>query len=97
MAAEGAPPKPLRIYVLPMDVEVEGCTVTILEVVRLPLLESYQASAQVKCGDTTSNVFQVVYRDGKELRLKLETEVLKFKYALMLYGKEELRRRGVAR
>ena len=79
---------------LPMDVEVDGCIATILEVAKLPLGE-YQASVQVRYRDVLTRVFQVVYKDGRELAMKLRTEIAKLKWALMLYGKEELRRRGI--
>ena len=88
-------PKPeVELWLLPIDVEVEGCIATLLEATKMPL-SGYQASVQVRCGDTTSRVFQVVYRDGRELAKKLAVEVAKLKYALMLYGREELKRRGI--
>jgi len=84
----------LNLYILPLDVEIEECIATILEVSKHPF-ETYQASVQVKCGDAVSNIFHIEYKDGKELRRKLEVEVSKFKYVLFLYGKDELRRRKI--
>ena len=84
----------LDLYILPLDVDVEGCTATILESVKMPV-SGYQASIQIRCRDVTSNIFQIIYRDGKELAKKLALEVSKLKYALMIYGKEDLRRRGI--
>ena len=96
MAEQQRQPKPeIELWLLPIDIEVEGCTATLLEATKMPI-SGYQASVQVRCGDATSRVFQVVYRDGKELAKKLAVEVAKFKYALVVYGREELRRRGVA-
>jgi len=73
-----------------------GCTVTLLESTKLPLpWDLYQASIQVRCGNITSRIFQLTYKDGTELRRKLEVEVTKFKYIIFLYPQEELRRRGI--
>ena len=86
----------LNLVVLPVEVEVEGCTATILEVAKLSLpWEQYSASVQIKCGNATTRVFPIVYRDSQELKRKLVYEVTKLKYALFLYGVEELRKRGV--
>ena len=88
-------PKPeIELWLLPIDIEVEGCTATLLEAAKMPI-SGYQVSVQVRCGDAVSRVFQVTYRDGKELAKRLAVEVAKLKYALLLYGVEELRRRGV--
>jgi hypothetical protein len=97
--ASEAPKRPgLTLYLLPMEVDVEGATVTILESAKLNLpWTEYQAAVQVRLGEVTTNVFHVSYRDGKELARKLAAEVSKLKYALFLYGKEELRRRGIVR
>jgi len=91
-------PKPfLTLIIPPFDVEVDGCTVTVLEVTKLNLpWEEFQASCQIKYKDTTSRIFQVSYKDSNELKQKLKTEIAKFKYALFLLGKEELKRRGLA-
>jgi hypothetical protein len=84
----------LNLYILPLDVEIDDCIATILEVSKL-VFETYQASIQVKCGDAISNIFHITYKDGKELRKKLEIEVNKLKYALFIYGKDELRKRKI--
>lgn len=86
----------LNLVVLPVEVEVEGCIATILEVAKLPLpWEEYQASVQVRCGNATSRVFQISYKNSEELKRKLVYEVTKFRYIIFLYGAEELRKRGI--
>ena len=95
MAEQQKQPKPeVELWLLPIDIEVEGCIASLLEATKMPL-SGYQMSVQVRCRDAVSRVFQVTYRDGKELAKKLSVEVAKFKYVLMLYGREELRRRGI--
>jgi len=87
----------ISLFITPLDVEVDGAIVTILEVAKLQLpWEEYQASCQVKYKDVISRVFQVSYKDSNELKQKLKTEVAKFKYAYFLLGREELKRRGIA-
>jgi hypothetical protein len=86
----------LTLTITPIDIEVDDCIVTILEVAKLKLpWEQYQASVQVKCKDVVSRVFQVDFKDKEELKQKLLTEVAKFKYALLVYGKQELKARGI--
>ena len=86
----------LTLTITPVDIEVDDCTVTILEVAKLRLpWEQYQASVQVKCKDAVSRVFQVDFKDKEELKQKLETEVAKFKYILLLYSKTDLKARGI--
>jgi hypothetical protein len=97
--AERRPVQTLTIT--PIEVEVDNCIVTILEVAKLPMSwielgHMYQASCQVRCGDVTSNVFTITYRDASELKSKLQVEVTKFRYMLFLYGARELRARGLA-
>jgi len=85
-----------QLVILPVEVEVMECLATILEVTKLKFpQEVFQASVQVKCGDAVSKVFQITYKDSKELEYKLMMEVSKFKYALFLYGAKELRSRGL--
>ena len=97
--AAAAEKKPiLDLTILPIEVEIDGCTAVILEAAKLNLpWEEYQISVQVQCKDALSNVFHITYRDSKELTQKLKTEVAKFKYALFLYGKERLRQLGVVK
>jgi hypothetical protein len=88
----------LDLTILPVEVEVDDCVVTILEASKLNLpWEEYQISAQVQCRDALSNVFHITYRDSKELTQKLKTEVAKFKYVIFLFGKERLRQLGIVK
>ena len=98
MAATAEKKPILDLTILPIEVEVEDCVVTILEAAKLRLpWDEYQVSVQVQCKDALSNVFHITYRDSKELTQKLKTEIAKFKYALFLYGKERLRQLGVVK
>jgi hypothetical protein len=97
--AERRPVQTLTIT--PIEVEIDNCIVTILEVAKLPMswMEPgyvYQASCQVRCGDVTSQVFTITYRDASELKSKLQVEVTKFRYMIFLYGARELKARGLA-
>ena len=86
----------LELIITPMEIEVEDCEVTVLEVTKLPLpWEEYQASIQIKTDNVTSKIFQVTFKDKDELKRKLVMETTKFKYALILYGEKELRNRGI--
>ena len=86
----------ITLTITPVDVEVDDCVVTILEVAKLKLpWEEYQASVQIKCGNTVSRVFQISFRDKEELKQKMITEVAKLKYLLLLHSKDELKTMGV--
>jgi hypothetical protein len=88
----------IEIPVLPLDIEVEGCVATILEVQKLEgLPKPYLAAVQVKCGGVASNVFHVAYASGSELAMWLRAEVQRFRYVMWLYGRDEVIRRGLAR
>lgn len=92
------PAASVEIPVLPLDVEVEGCTATLLEVQKLEgLPKPYLAAVQVRCGDVASQVFHVMYASGSELATRLRAEVQKFQYLLWLLGKKEVVQRGLAR
>jgi len=94
----GRPAASVEIPVLPLDVEVEGCVATLLEVQKLEgLPKPYLAAAQVRCGDVASQVFHVAYASGSELATRLRAEVQKFQYLLWLYGRDETIKRGLAR
>jgi hypothetical protein len=88
----------IEIPVLPLDVEVEGCVATLLEVQKLEgLPKPYLAAVQVRCGNVASNVFHVTYASGSELATRLRAEVQKFQYVLWLLGEREAVQRGLAR
>jgi hypothetical protein len=95
----------LEVVITPFEVEVEDCIVTIYEVSIIPAPQVpegklYWASCQIHCrvGDKTVStiVFPITFRNSDDLRSKLKVEVSKFKYNLFLYGKDELKRRGLA-
>jgi hypothetical protein len=94
--------RPVQTLVItPIEVEVDSCVVTILEVAKLPMSWTelgyvYQASCQVRCGDVTSHVFTITYKDTSELKSKLQVEVTKFRYMMFLYGARELKARRLA-
>jgi len=92
------PAASIEIPVLPLDIEVEGCVATLLEVQKLEgLPKPYLAAVQVKCGSVASGVFHVAYASGAELATRLRAEVQKFQYVLWLYGRDEAVKRGLAR
>jgi hypothetical protein len=91
----------LEVVITPFEVEVEDCIVTIYEVSIIPAPQVpegrlYWASCQVHCKDVKSIIFPITFRNSDDLRNKLRIEVSKFKYNLFLYGKDELKRRGLA-
>ncbi|MFP3265238.1 MAG: hypothetical protein RXO54_05325 [Acidilobus sp.] len=91
----------LNFTITPVEVEVEGCLATILEVARFPLpWTEYMASAQIRCDyngrEVISKVFQLIFKDSDELKRKLAIEVTKLRYNLFLMGVDELKKRGLA-
>jgi len=86
----------INLVILPIEVEVMDCVASILEVTKLKYPGNmFQAAVQVKCNENTSQVFHIRYFDARELETKLALEVSKFKYMLYLYGKDEMKRRGL--
>jgi hypothetical protein len=97
-ARDRRPAASIEIPVLPLDIEVEGCAATLIEVQKLEgLPKPYLAAVQVRCGDVASNVFHVAYASGSELATRLRAEVQKFQYVVWLLGKREAVQRGLAR
>jgi hypothetical protein len=90
----------INVVITPVEIDVEDCVATILEVskLRLPWTE-YQASVQLRCRqdgkEALSRVFQISFTDSEDLKRKLVIEATKFKYNLFLLGADELRRRGI--
>jgi hypothetical protein len=81
---------------LPVDVEIDGCIVTILEASKLKLpWDEFQVSCQARCGNLQSQIFHITYKTPKELAQKLKTEIAKLKYMSWLLGEGELVRRGI--
>lgn len=98
MARNRRPAASIEIPVLPLDIEVEGCAATLIEVQKLEgLPKPYLAAVQVRCGDVASQVFHVAYASGSELATRLRAEVQKFQYVVWLMGKKEAISRGLAR
>jgi hypothetical protein len=86
----------LTLTITPIEIEVENCILTILEVSKYKLpWDLYQASCQVKCGDYMSKIFQIDFTDKDDLKRKILIEISKFKYLIFMYGREELKRRGI--
>jgi hypothetical protein len=89
-------PRRIDITVLPVDVEIDDCVVTILEASKLNLpWDEFQVSCQARCGNIQSQIFHITYKTPKELAQKLKTEIAKLKYMLWLMGESELIRRGI--
>jgi len=90
-------PPAITLTMLPVDIEVGDTVVTILEATKLKLpWDEWMISCQIKCGQVASKIFNITYKDNKELRLKLELEVAKFKYALFTLGRERMIEIGLA-
>jgi len=96
MSTQQFGPRRIEITVLPVDVEIDGCTVTILEASKLKLpWDEFQVSVQARCGNIQTQIFHIDYKTPKELAQKLKTEIAKLKYMLWLMGENELIRRGI--
>jgi hypothetical protein len=96
MSTQPIGPRRIDITVLPVDVEIGGCIVTILEASKLKLpWDEFQVSCQARCGNLQSQIFHLTYKTPKELAQKLKTEIDKLKYMLWLMGEGELVRRGI--
>jgi hypothetical protein len=90
----------LTFVITPVEIDVEDCVATILEVTKLKLpWTEYQASVQLRCREggreAVSRVFQVSFTNSEDLKRKLIIEKTKFKYNIFLLGVDELRRRGI--
>jgi len=97
--AERRPPV-INLVITPIEIDVEDCVATILEVAKLKLpWTEYQASVQLRCRqngkEAITRVFQISFTDSEDLKRKLIMEVTKFKYNIFLLGVDELRRRGI--
>ena len=93
-------PPVINLVITPIEVDIEDCVATILEVTKLKLpCTEYQASVQLRCRqdgkEAVTKVFQISFTDSEDLKRKLVIEVSKFKYSLFLLGVDELRRRGI--
>lgn len=83
------------IQILPVTFEVEGCEVTLLELLKSRLPDGtvwYHAVCMVKCGNIESKTFCIDARSNEELKAKLLTEITKLKLMRLLYGDEFARR-----
>lgn len=83
-------PRPRKILnvVLPFSVELDGCTVSILEVV--PYVNffgetRYLVSVRVRCGNRVSPNFFLDITSNEELVAKLKIELAKFKILELAY------------
>jgi hypothetical protein len=86
----------LKLTITPIDIEIEDSIVTVLEVTKLNLpWEEYIASIQIKYKNAVSRIFNITFKNSDDLKQKLITEVMKFKYALFLFSSDELKRRGI--
>jgi hypothetical protein len=86
----------LKLTITPVDIEIEDSIVTVLEVTKLNLpWEEYIASIQIKYKNAVSRVFNITFKNSDDLKQKLITEVMKFKYVLFLFSLDELKKRGI--
>ncbi|MCQ5337270.1 MAG: hypothetical protein NO475_03635 [Candidatus Methanomethylicia archaeon] len=86
----------LKLTITPVDIEIEDSIVTVLEVTKLNLpWEEYIASIQIKYKNAVSRIFNITFKNSDDLKQKLITEVMKFKYTFFLFSSDELKRRGI--
>ena len=72
----------MYVRIPPITLELDGCTVTILEVSAHDWVDGkkhFIVSCKVKCGNTESPVFPLDATSNEELIAKLRTEIAKFK------------------
>lgn len=83
--AEGQPLATVTVS-LPVTVELDGCSVTLLESKRYTLTDRtrYIVSCQAVCRGIKSPIFFVDVSSNTELIWKLKAELAKFKLILML-------------
>lgn len=88
------PEAPLVVQLAPLRVEMDGCTVTILEVVKSRVLDTtfYHVVLKLCCGSVETRPFTIDVRSTRELRAKLLVEISKLKALILLYGEEYARR-----
>lgn len=68
--------------ILPITVDIDGCTVSILEVHKYTTIDKrqrYIVSCRARCGDKTSNTFFIDVESNSELLWKLRIELSKFR------------------
>lgn len=72
----------IRIIVAPVEIEVDGCTATILESLEYETMKKekrYFVAVKVKCRDMESPVFRLDVKNEEELLWKLRAEIAKAK------------------
>lgn len=68
--------------VLPVQLEIDGCTVTLLEVRQYTTIDRkrrYLVSCRARCGNRTSQTFFLDVESNSDLLWKLKVELSKFR------------------
>ena len=84
-----------QVHVTPIAVEIQGCIVYILEVLKNEAPDGtnwYHVVCRVKCGSVESKTFDISVRNTKELIAKLRTEIAKLKLIKLTLGEDFARR-----
>ena len=83
-------PQRVTIQVPPFTLAVDGCLVTILEVLKheAPWGTEYTVALRADCGKISSRVFSLTVRDEEELKAKIKAEIAKLKIMRLELGDE---------
>jgi len=84
----------LDILVLPITLEFDGCYAHLLEVLKHEkpnMPREFTAVVSIECGNIRTRPFSLTCRTNDELKAKIEAEITKLKYAIMLYGEDFVR------
>lgn len=79
------------MLVLPVTLEFDGCYAHLLEILKHEypnMPKQFTAVVSIECGDVRTRPFSLTCRSNDELKAKIEAEIAKLKYSLMLYGEE---------
>jgi len=74
--------------ILPQEMEVDGCKVTVMEALKSRVLEQewMHLVVQVTCRGVSTKPFTIDARSPREFRAKLKTEIAKLKMLIHLHG-----------
>ena len=79
----------MKLTILPMSFELEGCTVYILETIKTKRVdgsEEYHVTVKIKWNNIESKIFSLDVKDNKELKAKLLAEISKMKLMKYILG-----------
>lgn len=78
----------IRVSLFPTEIEIDGAKAKIYEVVDVTppgaKEKQYLVTCSIEYKDYVSNIFSIIARDEKELKMKLRVEVAKMKILILL-------------